>query len=507
MTPGLLTPGPPAADAGRDAARRRRLVRRFAARMVPAMVLSNTAGACGVFLYLSSIEPPDDGRGVPPAVYAVVFAAYLGGAVLLGTLGTFVVVRRLLGWLRGEPRDVRGDLHDVLAVPARVVRLYAALWLVGVVVFGAMALTASVARAGDVVSGVLLGALTTCALSGLLAERFNRPLVAEVMRGRGDAPPVLLSVRRRLLLSWALGTGVPVFGLVVGILDPNESGRITDGGILFLAGAALVAGLLCIEVAARSVADPVRDVTRAIAGVGEGRLDVEVAVDDASEVGQLQAGVNRMVQGLRERDRLRDLYGRQVGADVARLSLEEGVRLGGERRDVAVLFVDVVGSTRLAVEVQPEEVVERLNAFFAVVVDVVTRHGGWVNKFEGDAALCVFGAPVPHADPATGVLRAARELAAGLAPLPLEAAVGVCAGPVVAGHVGAVSRFEYTVVGDPVNAAARLTELAKAAPGRVLADAAVVAAADPAEAARWQPGGEVVLRGRTAATGLSSPRG
>ena len=146
-------------------------------------------------------------------------------------------------------------------------------------------------------------------------------------------------------------------------------------------------------------------------GCGDGDLDATIPVYDGSEVGLLQDGFNRMVEGLRERERIRDLFGRQVGADVARDAVAGDVQLGGEVRDVAILFVDIVGSTRLAVEVPPAEVVEVLNRFFAVVVATVDDHGGWINKFQGDAALAVFGAPGDRADPAGSALAAARALA------------------------------------------------------------------------------------------------
>ena len=135
------------------------------------------------------------------------------------------------------------------------------------------------------------------------------------------------------------------------------------------------------------------------------------------------------------------------------------------------MFVDVIGSTTLAATRPPTEVVEVLNRFFAVVVDVVHRHGGFVNKFEGDAALAVFGAPVPLDDPAGAALAAARELAVRLDAEVEEIAAGIGAsfGAAVAGNIGAEQRYEYTVIGDPVNEAARLTELAKDVPGRVVA--------------------------------------
>jgi adenylate cyclase len=143
-------------------------------------------------------------------------------------------------------------------------------------------------------------------------------------------------------------------------------------------------------------------------------------------------------------------------------------------------------------------VVALLNRFFSVVVDVVEEHGGWINKFEGDAALAVFGAPVEHPDPAGGALAAARVLAGRLPVEVPEVAVGigVSAGDAVAGNVGSMRRFEYTVIGDPVNEAARLTELAKDHPGRAVASEATVLAAAEDERAHWERDREVALRGR-----------
>ena len=174
-----------------------------------------------------------------------------------------------------------------------------------------------------------------------------------------------------------------------------------------------------------------------------------------------------------------------------------------------MLFVDLVGSTTLAATRPPTEVVDLLNRFFAVVVEVVHRHGGIVNKFEGDAALAVFGAPTVVDDPAGAALAAAREMAGSLrgAVPEVEAGIGVSYGTAVAGNVGAEQRYEYTVIGDPVNEAARLTELAKAISGHVVASEVAVAAASPTEAGHWTLGDTTVLRGRTAPTRLATPTG
>jgi class 3 adenylate cyclase len=173
------------------------------------------------------------------------------------------------------------------------------------------------------------------------------------------------------------------------------------------------------------------------------------------------------------------------------------VSLGGEERIVAALFVDIAGSTSLVRRTGPEEMVGLLNRFFSIVVEAIEDAGGLVNKFEGDAALCVFGAPTDHDDPAGAALQAARRICDAVrAAGEVDVGVGVACGRVWAGQVGAASRLEYTVIGDPVNEAARLTELAKEHPGRAVASESTVLAAPPEERAHWVRDADVVLRGR-----------
>jgi adenylate cyclase len=291
-----------------------------------------------------------------------------------------------------------------------------------------------------------------------------------------------------------------IFGLVTDVVSLDELAR----SMIVLCAIALAVGLLAMVVFARSLSDPLRKLRDAFADVESGDLDTRVQVFDATEVGYAGAGFNRMVGGLREREELRDLFGRQVGEDVARRALEQGVTLGGEEREAAALFVDVIGSTAFAADRPPTEVVEALNAFFATVVEVTQKHGGLVNKFEGDAALCVFGAPLEADDPAGSALAAGREMCERLRGGVLDAAIGISAGTVVAGNVGTPDRYEYTVIGDPVNEAARLTELAKERDGRLLASGAALERAGD-EAAHWHECGEVELRGRSRPTCLAEP--
>jgi len=248
-------------------------------------------------------------------------------------------------------------------------------------------------------------------------------------------------------------------------------------------------------------------VRAALKRVEQGDLRGDLVVFDGTELGELQRGFNAMVDGLRERERVRDLFGRHVGREVALAAERERPKLGGEERHVAVVFIDIVGSTQLVTSRPPAEVVQLLNRLFSIVVEEVDRHYGLVNKFEGDASLVIFGAPNHLDRPEDEALAAARAIAGRLAAeIPeLEAGIGVAAGQVVAGNVGAKERFEYTVIGEPVNEAARLCELAKSHPGRLLATADAIEGASENECARWTLGETVTLRGHEQPTRLAAP--
>jgi len=476
------------------------------------LTLSNVAGAVVVFIFLTLVLPV---RHPPPAgevfrLNGPVFLAFGVAASLLAPRWGRSLFNARLRWIREGRTPSTEEQRRTLRNSLAQLRVTGAIWGLGAVLFGLLNLHFSAEIAGRVAGGVVMGGLVTGAISYLAGERAQRPIIALALKAGVPERPVAPGVVVRTVLAWGLATGVPVIGItwVAGGVIHGDTPRnnATAWSVIFLAVVALVVGATGIVAAAKSIAEPVRAVRRALARVEEGDIDVEVTVDDASEVGLLQAGFNRMVAGLRERERIRDLFGRHVGEDVARQALEAGIGLGGEVREAAVVFIDVVGSTSLAARVPPAEVVARLNGFFTLVLEVVHGHGGWVNKFEGDAALCVFGVPTPTSDPAGRALATARELARRLeAESPLDAGIGVSAGEVVAGNVGAAERFEYTVIGDPVNEAARVTELAKERRPRVLASGRAVQRASADEAARWEIREEVRLRGRAEPTQVAAP--
>jgi adenylate cyclase len=482
-------------------------------RYAVAMALSNVAGALVVFVFVRFVLPVPRTEGLTQAEArnVVVFGIVLVVAVVTGTASAALLLRPVLTWRRRGGAPTRAEQRAALRAPLRQVGVHAAMWTLGGVIFVGLNVGAVPRLAVAIAVTVLLGAAATCSLGYLLAERLLRPVAAAALAHDVPEQTTAPGVVTRVLIAVGAAAGIPALGIVLVVVSQltGQLSTTTDGlalTVLFLAVVLLVVGLLGSLLVARSVADPVQQVRRALAQVQRGRTDVSVEVYDGSEVGLLQAGFNQMVGGVAERERLRDLFGRHVGEDVARRALEHGTDLGGEVRDVAVLFVDLVGSTHLAATRPPAEVVVLLNDFFRVVVEVVGRHGGFVNKFEGDAALVVFGAPLEHPGASAAALRAARELRAELrAVSEVDFGIGVSSGAAVAGNIGAARRFEYTVIGDPVNEAARLTELAKTRPGRVLASLTSLERAGDPERHRWEQGAEVELRGRASTTRLAEP--
>jgi adenylate cyclase len=436
--------------------------------------------------------------------------------VVAGLVITAMTNRRLdqaFGWLVEERPPDEQEHRLTLGYGAYAVKVAAIAWIIGgVMVLALNAVAYSPGLAAVMGATIWLGGETTCAILYLIQERNLRLVTARALAERPPSRAVMPGVRDRLLFVWALGTGVPLLGVlvvgVVGLTKPDVDTEYVAAAVLFLGVVASAAGLLATVFAARAIADPLTAVRSALERVEDGDLDARVAVDDGSEVGLLQSGFNRMADGLRERERIRDLFGRQVGRDVARAALRDPPRLGGEEREVGVLYVDLVGSTSMALAMPPTEVVRLLNLFFRVVVETVEERRGLVNKFEGDAALCVFGAPVASDDPAGEALAAARELSARLrSEVPqVDFGIGVSAGRAVAGNVGAEQRFEYTVIGDPVNEAARLSRLARQHSERVVSSEAALQRARGEEHAAWSLGEPTTLAGRAEQTGIALPR-
>jgi adenylate cyclase len=478
-----------------------------------AIAVANVVGAAIVFtLLVWVIRPEGEGSAIANLVLA---GAYVLVAIPLGIWWALRRLRPGRRWIDREDHRPPSpeEQENILRAPLQVFMAVGTGWLIAAFLFGIFNLTYDVPLGVSVFVTVLLAGLATAQIAYLLTEWLLRPLAAKALAERPLEDPALPGVTARTLFTWGLGSGVPMLGLLIlGIsvlVGKDMDTTQLAVAVLALTGTGLFVGLLGTTIAARVTADPILSVRHAISEVTAGEMDVEVPVYDGSELGLLQSGFNQMVEGLRERERIRELFGRHVGEDVAREAMEREGGLGGETREVAVLFIDLTGSTELAASRPPDEVVDLLNEFFGVVVETVDRHGGWVNKFEGDAALAVWGAPQQCEDAAGSALAAAREMCERLGDEvnEIEAGIGVSFGTVVAGNIGGAKRFEYTVIGDAVNEAARLVDLAKEEGTPVLASTAAVDRADDVEAGRWRAGEEVELRGRPEPTRLARPAG
>jgi adenylate cyclase len=487
----------------------RRAFHRFAV-TVP---IANLCGAIDVFLFLWFIAPLptvanlDHVRRVNTIAFAITLVVTFVGCGSLSNKCGEPIAR----WLdSGEPADEE-MVRRVLRFPFNQTLLSVGTWTLSALAFATLDSTFSVELGIQVGIAILLGGITTCGMLYLLAEKAFHRVTVRALSGTVPSEPALPGVDARVLLAFAISAGAPLVALaglgVVALTERSVPAHQLALSAVVLGMVALTSGLLAMKLVARSFAHSLRDMREALALVERGNLDAEVRIRDGSEIGIVQAGFNRMVVGLREREHLRDLFGRHVGHHVANSALERGAVLGGEQREAAVLFVDLIGSTALASSRDPDEVMSLLNTYFGIVVDVAHNHTGWVNKFEGDGALCVFGAPYDIDDPAGCALSAAREMDQRLrAELPaLSAAIGVSSGIVVAGNVGSAERFEYTVIGDPVNEAARLTQLAKSTEGRLLASACTLEKAQTREKWRWRTDGQATLRGRSEPTQLVIP--
>lgn len=449
-----------------------------------------------------------------PEVRWITFAvapAYIAGALVVGVFWATRRVIRNVRWAIEETPPTRDDQRNTFFAPWRLTRVLLVLWGGGTILLTLLFGLEDSRFIPKFLLGISFSGIVVSASCYLFTEFALRPVAAQALEAGPPPRRFAPGIMGRTLLVWALGSGVPVLGILLAAIITLTLGNVTPTqftvAVIILAAFALIFGFVLMWILSWLTATPVRVVRAALNQVEHGDLDTNLVVFDGTELGQLQRGFNSMVTGLRERERVRDLFGRHVGREVAAAAERERPKLGGEERHAAVIFVDIIGSTQLVTGRPAAEVVQLLNRFFAVVVDEVDRHQGLVNKFEGDACLAVFGAPIRLESAEDSALATARAIARRLTEeVPeCQAGIGVAAGQVVAGNVGAHERFEYTVIGGPVNEAARLCELAKTTPGRLLASSATVRGAGETESTQWEFGDTVTLRGLDEPTRLALP--
>jgi adenylate cyclase len=217
---------------------------------------------------------------------------------------------------------------------------------------------------------------------------------------------------------------------------------------------------------------PIRQLLESAKALGMGRFDYRVKTFRNDELGDLAYAFNRMAEDLELKEKIKDSFGRYVTPEIVDMILAypNGEWMKGSEVDATVLFADIRGFTTIAENKDPQVVLDLLNDYLTRVTDAVIRHGGHLNKFAGDEAMAVFGAPLVDPNHAGAAVKAAVEIQKSIAELNskgekghlyLGVGIGINSGEVVAGNLGSSKKMEYTVVGDNVNVAARLTSIAK----------------------------------------------
>lgn len=241
-------------------------------------------------------------------------------------------------------------------------------------------------------------------------------------------------------------------------------------GVLFAFAMALVI--------AQRITQPLTGLLQGVQEIARGNLNFTVPVKSRDELAVLADAFNQMTQGLKEKERVTNILGKYISPEVARKVLEqkEGVALKGERRECAVMFTDIRGFTAMSENAAPEMIVSDLNEYFTLMVDVVVKYEGTLDKFIGDSVMAVWGAPIPFEDKEIRAVKAALEMQQALGQLnksridkglvPLTMGVGINTGIMISGNLGSDKRTDYTVIGEEVNLASRLCS--KAIPGQTL---------------------------------------
>ncbi len=265
-------------------------------------------------------------------------------------------------------------------------------------------------------------------------------------------------------------------GLSEALINENiQQMRLHLAGLAVLA---LVLGGIGAAVLAGMMVGPLKALVRGVKSIGDGNLDQHIKLKSNDELGVLTEAFNEMATSLRDQAFIKSTFECYVSKPLAKQILEkrDQLQLGGEVREVTVLFSDIRHFTSLAEQMPPEQVVEMLNNYFTRMIEVVANHEGMVDKLIGDSVMALFGAPITLGDEPLRAVTCALEMqqagdtynkereAAGQPPLPMG--IGINTGPVVAGNIGSSTKMEYTVIGDEVNIAARLQGVAQA--GEVL---------------------------------------
>ena len=448
------------------------------------------------------------GHYVEAAAIAIVAVPVLVYVMVLPGLGGIRVVE---WWAAGH------EVDRVRALETTYTWARGALprWVGGIAIWPAVLMVVVAAIGGATgprlvqyaILGAAIGTAVSLATVHSFVEAAVRPARVAIAGGTGIGDALPRS--RPTFATWSNVTMLSAICLFAmgGAVLAALFDRVTEMPVVAVAiGIALTLGLavpLTVGTAFSPSLRPIRDLAEGTERVAAGDYGQRLPVVQDDDLGALAASFNRMQAGLAERQRLQAAFGTYVDPALAARLLEQGDDVfTGERREVTVMFVDVRDFTPFAEANTAEDTVARLNALFEIVVPAVVDAGGHVNKFLGDGALAVFGAPNDLADHADAAVKAAvgiHRLVAERFGGALRIGIGINTGLVIAGTIGGAGKLEFTLIGDTVNVAARVEQLTKATGDAILLTHQSVDAL-----VRRPPGltdrGSHALKGKSAAT-------
>lgn len=338
-----------------------------------------------------------------------------------------------------------------------------------------------------------------------LVVNFTAELRAALFRVRKVIVPAREGyLLRRLVVAFCVAALLPGSVMFVDSLGLEALAETVGIEPYLILGSDLLASVMIFAVTfpviARTFQRPLGRLADAVTALRAGDLQAKAPVMTDDELGYLAQTYNDMVDGLHERERVREAFGRFVNPRVAKTILEHPERLDGEVSEATVLFTDIERFTTITENMSPQATIALLNQYFEVVMEPITRHGGVITNFTGDSLLAAFNVPEPDPDHAANAVRTALEIQRlvdnrtfgdGLI---MRTRIGINTGQVVAGAVGGSDRLGYTIIGDSVNLAARLEQLNKQFDTLIMVSEETKARAG--NGFSFEPLGELTVKGR-----------
>jgi class 3 adenylate cyclase len=317
----------------------------------------------------------------------------------------------------------------------------------------------------------------------------------------------------KLIVALLVVSIVPLGTIIVDLF--SYSGERQQAEIVVDAAASVIGLAISGYFVSRSLLRPISVLSRAMTRVAEGDLEVRAPVTSNDEIGALTGRFNAMIEGLREREQLRETFGRYVDESVAATILRRQASGGGqgsrsgETGEATILFSDIAGFTTIAEYLTPAELVGALNDYLETVLAPIREHGGVVHTFIGDGLFASFNMPLACEGHAVAAVRAALDIQRAVGSrtfgdqgVALATRIGISTGPVIGGDIGAGKRMNFTLLGDTVNLAARLEELNKQYGTRILVSQSTRDACG--ETFRFDSLGSVTVRGRSESVAIFS---